>query len=700
MLATIFTIIVFCLGVGLVVLRSNPRRFPNQVFSANALFVSLWFCSVVQAMRAGESEHPIANLEPWLRVNASIGAFAPWLILLLNYAVAGDRSRRQAFRRSGPLLLLGIVFAAGCWTRAFIAPHGPLLSRGPAYVLITAGELVTCVGLVAHVYRSMQRQAGIRRVEMQYLTLNMAITYPLVILSNAIGNFLHLPQLKYAGFFAVLAAFGLGGWAVTLHRVYNAQQILVSLLQRIAMVAALVSTVFAVAESFRQWTTLPLDLTLSIAICSPFILWLDHRTRQWLDLSGERRQARLRAALIEAARTEPDAANLETEFERLIRKDADAAFACLVTERGENFACAAFELPKSSPAFAALVQENWATTESLERRRLGPAAVELRSVMERHSIALLVAVPAGSPAPSLLLAMGAKHSRWPYTYPEIQRLHSGAAFVDNMLVRSRLTSQQALKAKLEHLAMVSRGLAHDLKNLVTPISSYLVHTTGRHAPGSAEEEVHTAARRSVTIINDYVNEALFFAKRLTPKFEAVHLAQVLPEVLEITSVRARRRGVNVTISRDLAPAVEADAVLLQRLLVNLTGNAIDASSSGSHVVIAAHVNEAGRLVLDVADHGVGIDPEHTGRIFEPYFTTKNLGDDTRGFGLGLTICEKIVALHQGTIAVRSELGHGTCVTVELPLRQPVDGTRHPGWVSAPPPSSAGEPIAARDRHFE
>ena len=58
--------------------------------------------------------------------------------------------------------------------------------------------------------------------------------------------------------------------------------------------------------------------------------------------------------------------------------------------------------------------------------------------------------------------------------------------------------------------------------------------------------------------------------------------------------------------------------------------------------------------------------ENLAHIFEPYFTTKQFGDDVRGFGLGLTICEKIVDLHQGSILVRSEPGRGTHVTVELP----------------------------------
>ena len=73
---------------------------------------------------------------------------------------------------------------------------------------------------------------------------------------------------------------------------------------------------------------------------------------------------------------------------------------------------------------------------------------------------------------------------------------------------------------------------------------------------------------------------------------------------------------------------------------------------------------------DLSDRGSGIAPELLDRIFDPYFTTKEFGEDVRGFGLGLTIARKIAGLHGGTIRVDSSLGRGTTFTVELPVTQP------------------------------
>jgi signal transduction histidine kinase len=112
--------------------------------------------------------------------------------------------------------------------------------------------------------------------------------------------------------------------------------------------------------------------------------------------------------------------------------------------------------------------------------------------------------------------------------------------------------------------------------------------------------------------------------------------------------------------------VTADAVLLQRMLANLVSNAIDASAPGQTVRLAAQALAPGWLRLQVSDQGSGIAPEKLERIFEPYFTTKEFGEDVRGFGLGLTIAQKIAQLHGGTIAVQSEPGRGTVMTVDLP----------------------------------
>jgi signal transduction histidine kinase len=459
----------------------------------------------------------------------------------------------------------------------------------------------------------------------------------------------------------------LAAWAVCYYRVFDVRQVFVSLAQRAGLVLVLGLGVIALWHGLDVLLPNAVALFLGVAVVSSGAFWLDRRSREWLGLGGEQALAELRRGVIEIARTEPNPDKLGAQFESFLRERCHAAFAALVLDRGDAYAAGRLELAKARPGFAVLSEAGWATPETLLRRRATAGGEDLRAFLAEHALGLLVAAPRGSPQPTLLIALGTKVNEWPYTYPEVQRLQNIAELMDNILTRSRLTAEAAMRARIEHLAMMSRGLAHDLNNLITPISSFLVHTDARFPADSPESEVHGAARRSVRIMGDYVREALFFSEQLSLKLEPVDLGRIFQEVSAVTAARAAARG--VTVAGTLASAVPftADAVLLQRLLVNLVGNAIDASDRGQTVTLSATPGRSGWLRLRVVDEGCGIAAENLARVFDPYFTTKKFGSEVRGFGLGLTICQKIVHLHGGLISVASQPGQGATVTVELPV---------------------------------
>ncbi|MFM9081625.1 MAG: sensor histidine kinase [Opitutaceae bacterium] len=139
---------------------------------------------------------------------------------------------------------------------------------------------------------------------------------------------------------------------------------------------------------------------------------------------------------------------------------------------------------------------------------------------------------------------------------------------------------------------------------------------------------------------------------------------------ETTAARAGDQ--RIILNAEVAPgsALAGDAVLLERALVNLVHNALDASTSGATVRMAAMPGRRGRIQLLVADEGSGISPEARERIFDPYFTTKQYGHEIRGFGLGLTIVQKIAHLHGGSVTVDSTPGKGATFTIDLPCEPP------------------------------
>ena len=114
-------------------------------------------------------------------------------------------------------------------------------------------------------------------------------------------------------------------------------------------------------------------------------------------------------------------------------------------------------------------------------------------------------------------------------------------------------------------------------------------------------------------------------------------------------------------------------------------NALDASKTGQVIELSATAGPLGRVLIKVSDCGSGVPPENIARIFDPYFTTKQFGAEVRGFGLGLTICQKIVHLHHGTISVSSRPNRGTTFTIDLPISPAPNGTRMTQTRVAPQP---------------
>lgn len=317
----------------------------------------------------------------------------------------------------------------------------------------------------------------------------------------------------------------------------------------------------------------------------------------------------------------------------------------------------------------AVMPVSWAV-----RSQRGPALVELADAgIEELFTVRTHAEPFG------LIAVGRKADGTTLSLIDRELIAALAAKVATAAERIHLMEQAALAARLEHVAMMSRGLAHDLNNLITPISSFLVHVDGKFPAGTPPAEVHRHATRSVKVMQDYIRDAMFFGKRLAPKMEPLSLQRTFTIVRDLTSQRAAQRRVTIQIALERDLQFTADPLLIQRLLTNLVNNAIDASSPDQVVTLTADETTGRRVRLCVSDQGCGISEENLARIFEPYFTTKQFGDDVRGFGLGLSICRKIADLHQGEIAVESKIGGGTTITVELPAQpKPIPETEPAG----------------------
>jgi signal transduction histidine kinase len=221
--------------------------------------------------------------------------------------------------------------------------------------------------------------------------------------------------------------------------------------------------------------------------------------------------------------------------------------------------------------------------------------------------------------------------------------------------------------RLEAWAEMARQVAHDIKNPLTPIQLSAEHLRRVHhdrgEPLSPVLDACVATILSqVRLLRQISSEFSSFATSPVAKLAPAQLNDIVVEVLQ--PYRASPPG-GVGIETELAPGlpiVPLDRSLLARALVNVIENALHAMPAGGRLTLrTSHAD--GRIALDVADTGVGMDDEARGRLFEPYFSTR-----ASGTGLGLTIAKRNVELNNGSIEVESTAGVGTIVHLQFPVQ--------------------------------
>jgi two-component system, NtrC family, nitrogen regulation sensor histidine kinase NtrY len=148
-----------------------------------------------------------------------------------------------------------------------------------------------------------------------------------------------------------------------------------------------------------------------------------------------------------------------------------------------------------------------------------------------------------------------------------------------------------------------------------------------------------------------------------PEFQAVDLNELVRSVAQLFQGQFNREpgGIKAVLRLGDPSPVNADPVLLRRVIENLVLNAIDAMPQGGSLTFLTTTSEK-FAVLEISDTGSGLKPEECERLFTPYYTTKQ-----HGTGLGLAIAQSVISDHHGSISVSSAKDQGTTFHVELPL---------------------------------
>ncbi|RJQ45255.1 MAG: PAS domain S-box protein [Gaiellales bacterium] len=254
------------------------------------------------------------------------------------------------------------------------------------------------------------------------------------------------------------------------------------------------------------------------------------------------------------------------------------------------------------------------------------------------------------------------------------------------ITEKRLLERQLVQAqKMESIGRLAGGVAHDFNNLLTAIQGYTELALMEMPLDSGVRADLVQVRESADRAAALTRQLLLFSRRQQMDLKTVNLNRT---VAEMERMLARVVGEQYVISTRLDVDLwlaEADSVLMGQVLMNLVVNARDAMAGGGRITIStgnAIPGQDGALAapleapgdhyvrLSVEDTGVGMDEETVGRIFEPFFSTKEQG---QGTGLGLSVVYGIVSEHGGWVEVESVPGRGTTFDIYIPASQESQG---------------------------
>lgn len=258
-----------------------------------------------------------------------------------------------------------------------------------------------------------------------------------------------------------------------------------------------------------------------------------------------------------------------------------------------------------------------------------------------------------------------------------QEISATNAELTATLERLRSTQAQLVQAeKLSAIGQLVAGVAHELNNPLTSVIGFaqLVHEdlaatpALAGSPGGLMDDVSRIVSESERAAR-IVRNLLTFSRRQSAEREWHDVGDLCRRVSELRAYDSRVHGIEiVTTFQPELPAVYVDGGQLQQALLNLILNAEHAMQSADvkRIELSAYAEpEAGSVVITVADSGHGIDPANLARVFDPFFTTRGVGEGT---GLGLSIVYGIVRDHGGQIWVNSTVGVGTTFFIRLPVR--------------------------------
>jgi two-component system sensor histidine kinase HydH len=221
------------------------------------------------------------------------------------------------------------------------------------------------------------------------------------------------------------------------------------------------------------------------------------------------------------------------------------------------------------------------------------------------------------------------------------------------------------KERLASLGSLAAGVAHEIRNPLGSIKGFATYFKERYKDVPEDRRTADIMIKEVERLNRVIGQLLEFARPMSLTQKEVNLGETIRHSVEMIKGQARAKGIEIVPPEINGSGLHAciDQDKIAQVLLNVYLNALDAMDKGGVLHIGVEKDEINSdIVVSISDTGHGIAGEDLGRVFDPYFTTKQSGT-----GLGLAIVHKIMEAHAGSVKISSKKDEGTTVSITLPL---------------------------------
>jgi signal transduction histidine kinase len=650
-------------AVGILIFWSNPARMVNRAVCICSFNIMAWLACrhlLVTHSSGGDALF-------WVRLICSVGAFAPLSFWLVKESILTtlDLTNPRWLRQSLVWLIVPAILAILPFTEYFIPSYSTDAHRvyGWGYYVYNWGLIGLYALLFTAAIRNIKTLRGGPRLELQVWLGGGCVIACTIYVLIALSDITHDPVYRRLEPVFVLMFYVGTAFAITTYRIFDARQILLVGLEKLALVCSVAGAAYLLDKLFGYLLAEPFALLATTMVA----LWFAAALNEWLDRIFQfyPQATAARQAAFAAARQELRIDKLEASFLGVLKGWGQTDRALVLSGEKGTLKGSGIEIQEDCIAVRAIRQLRWATPERLSRERSTPERVVLGQFLEEHGLGLVVF--AEGPALAVLVGVGMTASRRSFTYPQVTQLMELASIIENALERAHFSVKAQHAEQLATVGLLGASLAHEIRNPLVSIKTFVQHLPQHYQDPAFREKFFKLIGSEVARIDQLTEQLLDLANPRAYVAQSIDLHPVLRSSLDLAEAKATDKRIKfLTDFRAMPDRVSTDPSAVKQILLNLCFNAIQAVEmrDGERWVKISTGNVSAGVEMTVEDSGPGIAPEIRPRLFQPFQSSKSTG-----FGLGLAVCSDILAGLNATISVDASVpGRGATFRVIFPCQ--------------------------------